>query len=224
MFQKLMSELGKLTWEKAGLENILNPRTKADLSRLPIPLQKLYSIANGQEEDSPSLFFQYKFSSFETLLSDKEMLDDLAKEENWEKDWWDPNWYPFGGEITGDYLVLDKKTGNILEFIHDDEDRSIVANSLENYLKDLITGLESGKFNFNPKLGVFDAEAERSSKENSAFKKKISSKEFWLGILLMDFPKGFGILGWLIQMIYLAILGAFLVTIVNIFKKYFLAS
>lgn len=219
-----MSELGKLTWVKAGLENILNPKTKADLGRLPIPLQKLYSIANGQMEDSPSLFFRYRFSSFETLLCDKEMLDELAKEESWEKDWWDPNWYPFGGDNTGDYLVLDKQNGNILEFIHDDEDRSILANSLENYLKNLIAGLESGKFYFNPKLGVFDAEAERSSKENSAFKRKVNSKEFWLGILLIDFPKGFGILGWLIQITYLAIIGAVLVAIVNIFKKYFLAS
>ncbi|TGL61695.1 SMI1/KNR4 family protein [Leptospira sarikeiensis] len=212
MLEKLIEELYKLTWKQTGSkEELLNPGSNADLQKLPSPLQKLYSIADGQKKEFPSLFLQYSFMPFSVSLESKKMLDELSDEEKWEKEWWDKNWYPFGDGGTGDYLVLDKKTGKVLEFIHDSDERPENANSLEDFLKDLIEGLRSGKLYFDPELGIFNTEKPALPKSK---KQEINWKEFWLDVILCDKPRGFGFSGRIIQ----AFVFAFYVFLVFLFK------
>ncbi|MEI1278989.1 SMI1/KNR4 family protein [Leptospira venezuelensis] len=197
MLQKLIEKLYMLTWKKTkNKEELLNPGSKLNLKELPSPLQKLYLIADGQKEEFPNIFLGHSFMTLSDSLEAKKILDELAEEENWEKEWWDKNWYPFGDGGTGDHLVLDKETGKVLEFIHDSEDRPEYADSIENYLKDLIEGLESGKFYFDPKLGIFNTEQPKTFKPE---KSKINWKEFWLDVILCDKPRGFGFTGRIIQ-------------------------
>ncbi|MGJ4746723.1 SMI1/KNR4 family protein [Leptospira sp. SA-E8] len=212
MLQKLTEKLYELTWKKTeNKEELLNPGSKANLKKLPQPLQKLYSIADGQKEEFPNLFLGYSFQSFSDSAKAKKMLDELADEENWVEEWWDKNWYPFGDGGTGDHLVLDKKTGRVLEFIHDSDERPENADSIENYLKGLIEGLESGKLYFDPKLGIFNTEKPKTSKQERS---KINWREFWQDVILCDKPRGFGFSGRIIQ----AFVFLFYVSLVFLFK------
>ncbi|TGK05305.1 hypothetical protein EHQ53_16825 [Leptospira langatensis] len=238
MLQQLIEKLYELTWKKTGNKNeLLNPGSQTNSKKFPSQLQKLYSIADGQKEEFPSLFLHYSFMPLADAIQEKEMLDELAIEEKWdemaekeglEDPWWDKDWYPFGDlQRTGDLLVLDKKTGKILEFIHDSPEREEQAESLEAYLEDLIQGLESGELYFDPKLGIVDRGAESFRKfaidESIEARKKnrwridwanINWKQFWLDIAVGDRPEGFGYFGRIIQ----AFVFAFYVFLIFLFK------
>ncbi|TGK43588.1 hypothetical protein [Leptospira andrefontaineae] len=88
MLQKLLEKLYTLTWKKTGNQyELLNLGSKADLKKLPLPLQKLYSIADGQKEEFPSLFLGYSFMPSSDSIEAKKLLDELADEENWKSEW-----------------------------------------------------------------------------------------------------------------------------------------
>ncbi|TGK00887.1 hypothetical protein EHO59_13275 [Leptospira semungkisensis] len=222
MLKKLLQQLYELTWKTTGNTNeLLNPGSQTISKKFPSQLQKLYSIADGQNEEFPSLFLYYSFMPFADAIRDKEMMDELAIQEKWdemaekeglEDPWWDKDWYPFGLNSVGDLLVLDKKTGKVLEFIHDSPEREEQAESLETYLENLIQGLESEELYFDPELGIRDLKAEERTQlaidaSIEARRKNrwridwanINWKQFWFEVLTWERPEGFGFYGRIIQ-------------------------
>jgi cell wall assembly regulator SMI1 len=72
-------------------------------------------------------------------------------------DWWNPRWVPVAGNASGDAICLDLDpppggaVGQVIEFLHDEKDRTVLAPSLDAWLEEFATGLEDGEYK------VFDA-------------------------------------------------------------------
>ena len=86
--------------------------------------------------------------------------------------WWSPGWIPFLANGGGDHLCVDLtgsfngRPGQVLEFFHDYESRTITFPSFEKWLEFFVTTLEQGLW------------SERSScfeMEGSAFKKSMNA-------------------------------------------------
>ena len=92
----------------------------------------------------------------EQCVANKEMLDGLARSESWDAAWWSFDWHPFAEDITGNHLVLDAKTGEVIEFLHDDEARPLWGASLDAWLTSFVEKLESGALVYDGKVGVVE--------------------------------------------------------------------
>lgn len=130
------------------------------------PLAPLLQLADGQALDR-SLFERYQLMPFEQCVSTKEMLDGLARKEAWDAAWWSTDWHPFAEDITGNHLVLDAKSGEVIEFLHDDDARPLWGASMEAWLTSFVEKLESGQLIYDEKVGV----VERDFREKLAAQK-----------------------------------------------------
>jgi cell wall assembly regulator SMI1 len=76
-------------------------------------------------------------------------------------DWWNPRWVPVAGNASGDAICLDLDpppggvVGQVIEFLHDEKDRTVLAPSLGAWLEEFATELEGGEYK------VFDATHDR---------------------------------------------------------------
>ena len=76
-------------------------------------------------------------------------------------DWWNPRWVPVAGNGCGDLICLDLDpppggaVGQVIEFLHAAEDRTVLAPSLGAWLEGFAAGLEAGEYR------VLDAAGDR---------------------------------------------------------------
>ena len=131
--------------------NVFNP----PLSEATGPLAPLHQLANGQALDR-AIFDRFHLLSAEGCIARKTMLDGLAKTESWPATWWSFDWHPFAEDITGGLLVLDAKTGEVIQFLHDDDARPLLGTSLEDWLSKFVARLESGELIYDAKVGVVE--------------------------------------------------------------------
>ena len=132
-------------------QNVFNP----PLSEATGPLAPLLRLADGQALGR-GLFERFRLLSSEGCVQQKTMMDELARTENWEPSWWSSDWHPFAEDIAGGLLVLDAKTGEVIEFLHDDEARPLHGSSLEDWLTKFVARLESGELVYDEKIGVVE--------------------------------------------------------------------
>jgi len=116
---------------------------------LPPDFRELYQWRNGQS-GSASLENNRMFSSLDEIASTKEMLDGMIGTDFDDPKWWRQGWVPFLANGGGDHLCVDLTAedsgtpGQLLEFYHDDETRSVEYPNLEAWLTELADSMENG--------------------------------------------------------------------------------
>jgi len=119
--------------------------------KLPAAFRQLYRWHNGHDQlRSESLVQNLMFSSLGDIARVKELMDDMIGSDFDEPRWWRRSWVPFLENGAGDHLCVDLAAedggtpGQVLMFYHDCDDRPIRSTSLEAWLADLVTSMESG--------------------------------------------------------------------------------
>jgi hypothetical protein len=121
------------------------------------PLSSLFLLVDGQVGTAAVFDGGFSLLSLDDARGEKAMLDTLARDEQWPSSWWSPTWFPFASDGCGQVLVVDGDTGSVIEFIHDDEDRPVLAPSLVEFLVERAEELEQGRQVFDAHIGVVDA-------------------------------------------------------------------
>ena len=71
-------------------------------------------------------------------------------------DWWNRRWVPVGVNGVGDLICLDLdpprggKVGQVIEVLHEDGDRTVLAPSLGAWLEQFAADLEAGAYESDP--------------------------------------------------------------------------
>ena len=117
---------------------------------LPQAFKNLYMWRNGQ----PTLYFERLFQNlvYENIQQVEEshrVLTELEQCGEFDKpNWWSDRWIPFLANGAGDHYCIDMKgvftgqQGQIVEFWHDNPDRTVLAPSLEAWLSSVVSMLE----------------------------------------------------------------------------------
>lgn len=130
---------------RAGLsDDVLEKAPQSIRGVVHADLLALYRWRNGHPRDSLNGAFQntMAFGSFEESLQAYSVLTQLQLAGDFEwHDWWTAGWFPVLHGPSGDHLCVDAvgafggAPGQIIDFVHDDASRSIVAPSLSAWLE-----------------------------------------------------------------------------------------
>ena len=172
-------ELTPMLGTAASIEAILE--TEATIGgRLPETMRESYLLQDGfpyGEQELPILPGHASEGSGYCLLPIegvaeewtiwKDLIDDgTFKGETSQPDagitdrWWSDAWIPIGGNGAGDLLCIDLQpaeggtVGQVIEAIHDDDDRKLLAASWPAYLETLADGLTSGRVVYDDEIGL----------------------------------------------------------------------
>lgn len=108
---------------------------------LPDDLKALYKWKNGQKDDCyEALVNNSMFISLEVALEIAEECTSMIGLDFEIENWWNQHWIPMFNNGSNDYLCYDMGgtftgiTGQILEFWHADNDRNVIAPTLESFI------------------------------------------------------------------------------------------
>jgi cell wall assembly regulator SMI1 len=120
--------------------------------RFPETLRALYRWRDGQVPDEAiRLYRGYRFMPLTELVGAHRLLTGLFDEGSFDRDhWWDAGWIPFLEDPRGDHLCVDTagvfgEAGQVVEFVHDEPTRSIVARDLDAWLSFFAASVGAGK-------------------------------------------------------------------------------
>jgi len=145
------------------LEPGLNPRKLSALesrlgNKLPAEMRDLLKWRNGQSTTNfDSIYYNYMLIGSDEIVETVEENNELAKREEGEfksKNWWSSQWVPFIGNGAGDYYCIDFAgsfngvPGQIIEYNHDYEGRTIHFRSFRHWLQTLVDGLAEGRLEY----------------------------------------------------------------------------
>jgi cell wall assembly regulator SMI1 len=125
----------------------------------PDEVRESYRIHDGQSSDGPGLFDDWELLPLSRVLEEWRIWKGLWDSGEFKgkksksngatlKDWWHPAWIPLTSNRAGDHHCLDlapgpKGTcGQIIQFFHDDAERSVVAKTFGVWLKDFANELD----------------------------------------------------------------------------------
>ncbi len=151
------------------------PRFGAPIPGATGPLGPLYRGFNGQL-DGPPLVGNHRFLNLDDALDEKRMMDELAATNGWEASWWSPDWHPFASDHAGQLLVVDAVTGQVLEFVHDDDGRPVLAPTLERLLERIWTALHAGRVVYDRDFGIGTPEELANYREAASKRTKVEPK------------------------------------------------
>lgn len=150
-------------------EDLKEHATLEDDIKIPLALQNFYKVKNVEYDAVTSAFqfligdWTYDLIPFEDIKEEWNSIQDLQFDEDdlpelevdIEKiktdNYANPKWIPFATGRNGDYLLYDSdpaekgKFGQIIELQNESWERNIVAESLEELLKNEINNLKTGK-------------------------------------------------------------------------------
>lgn len=113
-------------------------------TQIPEDLKALYQWKNGQESGCYDAFVNNSmFIPLEEALEIAQELTSMIGEDFEIENWWNENWIPIFHNGGGDYICYDTRgifTGNagqIIEYWNRDNDRNVIAASLEDFLNQL---------------------------------------------------------------------------------------
>ena len=156
------------------------PATEKEIERLekligeqlPNEFHELYRLANGQQAVNQPFFHNgYEFMSISDIEANWKMMKELYDSQSGFREegqaqgpirdlWWHPKWIPFAFMISGDHYCIDLtpskhgKSGQIIEFIHDDTYRNHLGFSLTDFLGEYDSGLRSQKYYMHPEWKI----------------------------------------------------------------------
>ncbi len=108
-------------------------------------LGPLLSRWNGQLPEDVAFYEGFYLLDREGVAREKAMMDQLAADERWPDTWWSRDWVPFGTDLAGQLLVVDCRSGRVIEFLHDDDARPEHGESLAAFLAAYADALEAGE-------------------------------------------------------------------------------
>ena len=129
-----------------------NPLTEQEISELetkynktlPPDLKELYLWKNGQRQDCYKAFVNNSmFEPLENVLARCTELTEMIGYDFEIENWWNENWLPIFSNGGGSYICYDLKgiftgqKGQIVEYWKGDNDRSVIAPSLADFLDSL---------------------------------------------------------------------------------------
>jgi cell wall assembly regulator SMI1 len=163
--------LGVTDDQVTKLENIIK-------TKLPDDFVEFYKVHNGQERNSAGFIDCEEFLSFDRIGDEwkiwKDLLDTKTFEDDDEpytstpdkgikNDWWNDHWIPITYDGSGNHYCLDLdpteegKYGQIIRMWHDDDERSLVANSFKEWMTSYKDQLVSGQMVYSEKyFGIID--------------------------------------------------------------------
>lgn len=120
----------------------------------------LYAVADGQNATDaapfpPGVVDAYYWMSLAEVNTVREDLDGMARVGEWDDaktrviNWWVPGWLPLLTDGNSNYICIDTvgsfggNVGQIIEFIHDDADRLVLAPSFNSWFAAWVTALEA---------------------------------------------------------------------------------
>lgn len=133
----------------------------------PEDFVEFYSIANGQDEMADYILYGQELLSLSRIIGEWKIWKDLLDKGTFVKkgipykstpdkgvkdDWWNPLWIPFTYDGAGNHYCIDfdpadgGKVGQIIEMIHDDNPRRLVADSFKDFIKKYIDDLKTGRY------------------------------------------------------------------------------
>ena len=147
---------------KKVLAELAPPASDADLAKLeervgaklPAGLVALWKWHDGAKPDTYSGFqFNRQLMSVSDALETMTIMDDLVAAGEFEQPhWWNKRWVPFLANGGGDHFCVDMagsfggQPGQILEFWHDEDDRTIAYPNIEAWLRCFVEGLEANMY------------------------------------------------------------------------------
>jgi hypothetical protein len=154
------------------------------LDAISEPLRALYRFADGQE-GSHGLFDHHHFLTAADARDEKLSMDQLARDEGWPETWWSERWHPFASDGAGQLLVVDADEGAVLEFLHDDDARPILARSLDAFLARFVESLDAGERVWDEEMGIVEvaARAEHRAARARADEQDAKSKKLSRALL-----------------------------------------
>lgn len=126
----------------------------------PQEFKNFLKIMNGESNQSMGIIGNWRIMKLEHIIKEwgnmKQMVEEGVFEGNTNKEtpfvkgmWWNTKWIPIVTSGSGHFFVIDMdpntkgKVGQIILFLHDSEDRFLVANSLTEWLEKITTDLEN---------------------------------------------------------------------------------
>jgi cell wall assembly regulator SMI1 len=143
---------------------------------LPADFINFYKIHNGQSRESAGLMYGEELLSVERMLEEwtiwKDLLDSNTFENNFsspdsgvKNNWWNPLWIPITYDGSGNHYCLDLDPseqghyGQIIRMWHDDDVRSLVATSFDDWVYEYTNKLLSGQLVYSEDyFGIVDRE------------------------------------------------------------------
>jgi cell wall assembly regulator SMI1 len=121
---------------------------------LPAPFIALLRWHDGSKEDEYGGFqFNRQLMSGEGVLAAMDVMNELVDDGEFEQPyWWRKRWLPFLDNGGGDHVCIDfegcfgGKPGQVIEFWHDDDTRTVAYPSVEAWLSCFVEALEAGMF------------------------------------------------------------------------------
>lgn len=112
--------------------------------RIPDDLKTLYQWKNGQQDDCYDTFVNNSmFLSLEDALDTAQELNSMIGLDFEIENWWNEHWIPLFHNGSGSYICYDAsglftgQKGQLIEYWNKDNDRNVIALSLERFLDQL---------------------------------------------------------------------------------------
>jgi cell wall assembly regulator SMI1/predicted DNA-binding WGR domain protein len=131
--------------------------------KLPETLKGLLLWRNGEDDEGPSERFleNYSLMNLEEIAGTWRGMQKVKKPSDFKgRHYWNVGWIPFLENGGGDYLCIDLNgvvgtNGSVIEYWHDEDDRSFKFDSINQMLTAFVSALEAGKWELQPS-GFFD--------------------------------------------------------------------
>jgi cell wall assembly regulator SMI1 len=122
-------------------DNELDDLEKKYKRKLPAGLRMLYKWKNGQAQDCYDAFANNSsFMSLDDALNSAELMTSMIGSDFDIDNWWNEAWIPIFHNGGGDHICIDTagiftgRKGQVLEYWHADNDRNVIAPSLESFV------------------------------------------------------------------------------------------
>lgn len=120
---------------------------------LPAAARELFSWRDGQDGDA-SVYLGYRLCSLQESVEAVAVIDEVARAGDHPDadDWWHGDWIPILDDDAGNHICVDAAgafggyPGQVVEHLHDDESREILAPSLAAFLLVLVECFEAGLY------------------------------------------------------------------------------
>ena len=141
--------------------------------KLPEEVISFYKIHNGQKPYSEYGLFDFQellsmeriadiWSTWNDVLKSKATVNNSNPEFGIKANWWNPLWIPITVSTGGDIVCIDLDPaeggtkGQVIEVYHDDDVRTIAANSFSEWINNYAEKFTSGEMEFSESYGIID--------------------------------------------------------------------
>ena len=141
-------------------------------NKLPDKYREWLTVHNGQKSSAAGLLVGGEFFSTDGILAEWQIMETLLDEGKFnfqsesdpkgkiKTDWWNKNWIPISGDGAGNLICLDMSPdkngsmGQVIDFDHETVDRTVLADSFEEYIGNYINDLKSGQYKYSDEYGL----------------------------------------------------------------------